>query len=95
MRRYRPLKREVVAVGVGDREPAHVVHGGVGLLQNVDTERKKLIEGGVRVGAAEEERGVVVHGKARGVRRGRALAFVISVLSMMVIPPRRNMHQWK
>src|SRR5690242_1252359 len=47
----RALEGEVVAVGVGDGEAAHVVLSRCGFLQNVDAEGKKLVESGVHVGA--------------------------------------------
>ena len=62
------LEGEVVAVGVGDGEAEHVVDGSAGLLQHGDVEGKKLVEGGVHVGAAEEERGV---GRRPCLRHGR------------------------
>jgi len=73
-----PLEGEVVAVGVGDGEAAHVVASDHGLLQNGHAEGKKLVEGGVHVGAAEEERGVGVCSDAGGIGSGRAFTFVIS-----------------
>lgn len=40
--------------------------------------REKLVEGGVHIRAAKEERDVVVRGKACRIGQVRALAFVIS-----------------
>jgi len=79
------LEGEVVAVGVGDGEAAHLVLSRYGLLQNVGAEGKELVEGCVHVGAAEEERGVGVRGEAGRVGRGRALAFVISSVKHDVV----------
>lgn len=72
------MKGEVVAVGVGEGEAAHVVLGGYGLFEDSNGAGKELVEGGVHVGAAEEERGVGVGGEAGCVGRGRAFAFVVS-----------------
>src|SRR5690349_14846768 len=73
----RALEGEVVAVGVGDGEAAHVVLSRCGFLQNVDAEGKKLVESAVHIGAAEEERGVRMRGETDSVGGGRALAFVV------------------
>ena len=77
LRLHWAVEGEVKAIGVGDGEALHVIGGNKRLLQHGDAEGKKFVEGGVRIGAAEVERGVAMRGDAGGVRRGRALAFVI------------------
>src|SRR5436305_15291680 len=73
-----PLEGEVVAVGVGDGEAAHVVARDHGLLQNGHAEGKKLVVGGVYVGAAEEERGDGVCSGSAGIGSRSAFTLVLS-----------------
>ena len=83
------LEGEVVAVGVGDGEAAHVVARNKGLFQNIDAEGKKKSVGGVHVGAAEIERSIAVRGEAGGIGRrvspdaaSRALRYTWAPIAM-------------